>query len=271
MATKKAATKNVKKKASTSAKKTVVKKAPEKKAPAKNTSAIMASAKKTPAKKTPAKKAPAKKAPAKNTHATKAPVKKTQAAPSAAKMAPAQPKAPAKALKSTKAAPVKTGGAAVPATATVAPAKKVVLDKPFKTPFKKKELEQFRKLLLDLRDRVVDEITFLAGDNLSRNQRDTPGDISSYSYHMADQGTDNFDREFALNLVSSEQDILYEIEEALQRVDMGTYGVCEISGQPIEKARLKALPHARHSVKAQQELERGRSRFRPFGPTLSNH
>ncbi len=133
-----------------------------------------------------------------------------------------------------------------------------------------KELEQFRKLLLELRDKVLDGIQFLSGDNLNRSQRDVSGDLSGYSLHMADQGTDNYDREFALNLVSSEQDILYEIDEALRRIDDGTDGICEMSGEPIERARLKALPHARYSVTAQSEMERGQKRYRPFGPTLSH-
>jgi DnaK suppressor protein len=133
-----------------------------------------------------------------------------------------------------------------------------------------KELARYRKALLDLRDQVVDDISFLAGDNLNRSQRETSGDLSGYSFHMADQGTDNYDREFALNLVSSEQDVLYEIDEAIRRMDNGTYGVCELSGEPIERARLNVLPYARCSVAAQSELERGRTRYRPFGPTLSH-
>jgi RNA polymerase-binding transcription factor DksA len=132
-----------------------------------------------------------------------------------------------------------------------------------------KELRSFRDLLYKLRDRVVDEITFLSGDNLNRSQRDASGDLSSYSFHMADQGTDNFDREFALNLVSSEQDILYEIDEALRRVEMGTYGICEMTGDHIEKERLKAMPHTRYCLTAQAELEKGKARYRPFGPTIS--
>ena len=84
-----------------------------------------------------------------------------------------------------------------------------------------------------------------------------------------EEGTDNFNREFALKLVSSEQDIIYEIDEALRRLKNGTYGICETSGEPIEKERLKVLPHARHSVKIQSDLEKGRVRYRPFGPTIS--
>jgi len=135
--------------------------------------------------------------------------------------------------------------------------------------FNASQLKEYKQILDRLRDRVVDEITFLAGDNLNRSQRESSGDLSSYSLHMADQGTDNFDREFALNLVSSEQDILYEIDDALRRIDMGNYGVCETCGRAIEKARLGALPFAKMCIKCKSEAEKGKTRFRPFGPTIS--
>lgn len=142
-------------------------------------------------------------------------------------------------------------------------------DKPviFKTHLAKKELAFYKDLLLKLRDRIIDEINFLANDNLNRSARESSGDLSSYSFHMADQGTDNFDREFAANLLSSEQDVLYEIDEAIRRIEAGSYGVCELSGKPIEKERLKVLPFARHSVAVQSELERGKPRYRPFRRT----
>jgi RNA polymerase-binding protein DksA len=130
------------------------------------------------------------------------------------------------------------------------------------------ELRKYGAFLRKVRDRVVDEIAFLAGDNLNRSQKESSGDLSSYSFHMADQGTDSFDREFALNLVSSEQDALYEIDEALQRIDAGTYGACETCGKGIEKARLNALPFARMCIHCKSEAEKGRSKFRPFGPTI---
>lgn len=135
--------------------------------------------------------------------------------------------------------------------------------------FKASQLKEYKQLLGKLRDRVVDEISFLAGDNLNRSQRESSGDLSSYSFHMADQGTDNFDREFALNLVSSEQDVLYEIDDALQRIELGTYGVCEGCAKAIEKPRLAALPFAKLCIRCKSEAEKGKSRFRPFGPTLS--
>jgi DnaK suppressor protein len=130
--------------------------------------------------------------------------------------------------------------------------------------FSVKELAFYRDLLLKQRDRIIDGIQFLSSDTLTRSQRESSGDLSSYSVHMADQGTDNFDREFAMNLVSGEQDILYEINEALRRIELGTYGICEVSSKPIEKERLKILPYARYCVAVQSERERGKPRFRPF-------
>jgi len=120
---------------------------------------------------------------------------------------------------------------------------------------------------LNLKDRIVDGINFLAGENLNHSQREASGDLSSYGIHMADQGTDNFDREFALNMVSNEQDLLYEINEALHRIDTGTYGICEMTGQPIEIERLRAVPYTRYCLAAQTEMERGRKRYRSFGPS----
>jgi RNA polymerase-binding transcription factor DksA len=134
-------------------------------------------------------------------------------------------------------------------------------------PLTKKDIEQHKDLLLKLRDRVIDEISFLANDNLNKSAKDNSGDLSSYSFHMADQGTDNFDREFAASLLNNEHDVLYEIEEALRRIEQGTYGICEMSGLPIERERLKALPFARYSMAVQSEMERGKPRFRPFRRT----
>lgn len=123
-------------------------------------------------------------------------------------------------------------------------------------------------VLHELRKRVTDEISFLTGDNLNRSQRDTSGDLSNYSMHMADQGTDNFDREFALSLASSEQDVLYDIDDALQRLKDSTYGICEACGEPIEKVRLEALPFARMCIRCKSATEKGKTKFRPFGPTM---
>jgi RNA polymerase-binding transcription factor DksA len=83
---------------------------------------------------------------------------------------------------------------------------------------------------------------------------------------MADSGTDNFDRDFALSLLSADQDSVYEIEEALKRIERKSYGVCELTGKPIPKARLEAIPWTRFTVDAQAQLERdGALRQRRLG------
>ena len=121
-----------------------------------------------------------------------------------------------------------------------------------------KERELFKGILLRLRDQVTGHISFLADDSLNRVD-DTP----------TEDRTDDFDREFALNLVSSEHDALFEIDEALRRLSEGTYGVCEMCSATIEKPRLQALPFAKLCVRCQSETERGRTKFRPFGSTIS--
>ena len=172
-----------------------------------------------------------------------------------------------------KAAPVKKSARpAVKAQPTaqdskITPADQV--DQPKRVRWPAAEIKEFRESLQKLRDRVVDEIAFLAGDNLNRSQRESSGDLSSYSFHMADHGTDNFDREFALNLVSSEQDAIYEIDDALRRLQMGVYGACEKCSEMIAKPRLKAQPFAKLCIKCQSEQEKGRPHFRAFGKTIS--
>jgi RNA polymerase-binding transcription factor DksA len=74
--------------------------------------------------------------------------------------------------------------------------------------------------------------------------------------HQADAGSDAYDRDFALSLLSQEQDALYEIDQALKRIELGTYGICEMSGKPISHARLEAIPFARFTVECQSQLEK---------------
>ena len=112
----------------------------------------------------------------------------------------------------------------------------------------KPEWERYYRNLLDLRERLLNQMSGLA--------KESAEEISSYSLHMADSGTDNFDRDFALSLLSSDQDAIYEIEEALKRIEKGTYGTCELTGKPIPKARLEAIPWARFTVEAQGQLEK---------------
>src|SRR5262245_62121734 len=86
--------------------------------------------------------------------------------------------------------------------------------------------------------------------------KESQAEMENYSLHMGDSGTDNFDRDFALSLLSSDQDALYEIDEAIKRIEKGTYGICELTAKTIPRARLEAIPWARFTVEAQSQLER---------------
>jgi RNA polymerase-binding transcription factor DksA len=86
--------------------------------------------------------------------------------------------------------------------------------------------------------------------------KDASEEQPAFSLHMADAGTDSFDRDFALSRLSSEQDAVYEIDEALMRIRRGTYGTCELTGKPIEQRRLEAIPWTRFSATAEKQLEK---------------
>lgn len=122
----------------------------------------------------------------------------------------------------------------------------------------KAEWTPYYENLLELRDRLLLQMSGLA--------KESAQEMSSYSLHMADSGTDNFDRDFALSLLSSDQDAIYEIEEALKRIERNTYGVCELTGKPIPRVRLDAIPWTRFTVGAQAQLEKdGALRQRRLG------
>jgi DnaK suppressor protein len=122
----------------------------------------------------------------------------------------------------------------------------------------KPEWAKYYQDLLDLRDRLLNQMNGLA--------KESAEELAGYSLHMADSGTDNFDRDFALSLLSSDQDAVYEIEEALKRIERNTYGVCELTGKSIPKVRLAAIPWTRFTVEAQAQLEReGALRQRKLG------
>jgi RNA polymerase-binding transcription factor DksA len=122
----------------------------------------------------------------------------------------------------------------------------------------KVEWQKYYDRLLELREQLMRQMNGLA--------KESAQEIAGYSLHMADSGTDNFDRDFALSLLSSDQDAVYEIEEALKRIERETYGVCELTSKAIPKARLEAIPWARFTVQAQAQLEReGALRQRRLG------
>lgn len=125
-----------------------------------------------------------------------------------------------------------------------------------KNKLNKKELTGFRKLILKKKEEILDEIRHISEDTLKKSQKEASGDISGYSFHMADVATDTYDREFSLGLVTNERQVLYEIDDAFKRIDDGTYGICEDCASLIAKTRLKAVPYARLCVKCQEKKEK---------------
>lgn len=192
--------------------------------------------------------------------ATKAPAKKKAGAASAKKAdAPKVEEAPKEPVKRKPRKPKSVGSATLAAILGVSPGKK---QKTGYTPNGvvtiKAEWQKYYDSLLELHDRLTEQMHGLA--------KDSAEEMESYSLHMGDSGTDNFDRDFALSLLSSDQDAIYEIEEALKRIERGTYGVCELTEKNIPKARLTAIPWTRFTVEAQAQLERdGALRSRRLG------
>jgi DnaK suppressor protein len=207
------------------------------------------------------------------------PKKKSSKTPAKAKKSsrPKATKAKAKPSKPAK----KTGNAARKPVAKKAPAPKKSAARSGKTPkangaqkkfasehakqtilatpnHKQKRLDPFvrgqKDKLLQLRDAMVDSMAGVAKDNL--RSRAEGSEASAFGMHQADAGSDAYDRDFALSLLSQEQDALYEIDQALKRIELGTYGVCEMSGKPISHARLEAIPFARFTVECQSQLEK---------------
>jgi len=114
-------------------------------------------------------------------------------------------------------------------------------------------LRRQKQKLLELHDTLIGQINGITRDTLTSAAEG--GDSSAFGMHQADAGTDAYDREFALNLLSQEQDAVHEIEEALNRIELGSYGICEGSGDPIPQARLEAMPFARCTVAYQEALD----------------
>lgn len=132
-----------------------------------------------------------------------------------------------------------------------------------KDPFLKRQQER----LLHLRDGMLDSMSGVARDTL--RSRAEGSEASAFGMHQADAGSDAYDRDFALSLLSQEQDALYEIDQALKRLEQGTYGVCELCTKPIPHARLEAIPFTRFTVDCQSQLEKQRKMTRSRQPVTS--
>ena len=120
----------------------------------------------------------------------------------------------------------------------------------------KKTTGLYKKLLLEKREELLGDISQISDETLKKSQKDASGDISGYTFHMADVATDNYDREFSLGLASKERGVLFEINHALQKIQEGNFGLCEICKKPISQVRLKAVPYATLCLKCQQNKEK---------------
>jgi len=127
----------------------------------------------------------------------------------------------------------------------------------------KKDYRSLKAALEAQRNQIVEGLDHIERDNLKRSQRDAAGDLSGYSFHLADVATDNFDRELNLDLASSEQSLLNRVDGALQKLKDGTYGVCENCGKSIGLKRLKAVPYAELCIKC-KEAEEKKPRRLPY-------
>jgi len=118
----------------------------------------------------------------------------------------------------------------------------------------KVQLKQFRQLLITERAKFASEIKSIAKE-ASKSPREASGDLSAYTVHMADMAADTYERELSMNIVSSEQEVLYQIDDALKRMDEGTFGICQQCNAAITMSRLRAVPYASLCIKCQRAKE----------------
>jgi RNA polymerase-binding protein DksA len=116
------------------------------------------------------------------------------------------------------------------------------------------KFEPYQKLLLKTKDQILGDIRHLAEENTG-SVNDRGGDVSGHAMHMADVATDMYDREFTLSLASNDRELLYQVTEALLRIQDGTFGECSSCKKPIPATRLKAIPHAMTCMKCQEKIE----------------
>jgi len=121
---------------------------------------------------------------------------------------------------------------------------------------KKSDLTAYKDRLVALRARLRGDVSQMADATLKKSRTEGNGDLSSMPIHMADLGTDNFEQEFTISLMESEEATLENIEAALERIEDGTYGLCEECGVKIPRKRLDAIPYTSMCVKCASQLER---------------
>ncbi len=119
----------------------------------------------------------------------------------------------------------------------------------------KNKFEKYKKLLLKERSDILGGVDRISNDALKKSQREASGDLSGYTFHMADMATDNYDREFSLGIADAERETLLKIDDALKRIKQRAYGKCLSCGKPIAKKRLTAVPHAEFCKICQEKEE----------------
>lgn len=119
-----------------------------------------------------------------------------------------------------------------------------------------KDREQFKKLLLKKRKELLEQVELVKNTEKEGTLKEATGDHSSYAFHMADQGTDTMEREKSLFYAQRDGRLLYHIDQALERIDSGTFGLCHMCKNSIDKERLKAVPHARLCIACKSKEEK---------------
>lgn len=122
-----------------------------------------------------------------------------------------------------------------------------------------KDRKAFRAMLLHRRAQLSGDVNHMQEETMSKSVAAASGDLSTVPYHMADVGSDNFEHEFTLGLIENEEEELREIDEALERLEKRTYGICESCSKPIPKSRLKIIPYARFCIECKCSQENGNS------------
>lgn len=117
---------------------------------------------------------------------------------------------------------------------------------------KKEDLKKYKEALLHLRETLTGDVKSLESEALKESEQDFSVD------HMADHGSDNFEQEFTLGLIENVEETVREINEALERIKDGSFGICEACEKPILKTRLQAIPYARHCIDCQRKREKNR-------------
>lgn len=120
---------------------------------------------------------------------------------------------------------------------------------------KAEDVAHFRKLLLSIREKLVGKVDSMQGEALKRSRQDASGDLSNVPIHMADVGTDNYERELMIELIQNGEEGVRSIDTALEKIEDGTFGVCELCAKKINKERLNAVPYAKLCIDCQREEE----------------